>query len=519
MLTKILNSRLIIVFVLPFILGLSSIYSFAPYNFFFLNFLIIPALFLILSYVRKRSKNIYRKKPFLSNLFYVGYFFGIGFFLSATYWISYSLTFDKTFNYLIPFSLILMPAFLGLFYGIASLLSGFFIKNNFSSILLFCGSFSFMDYLRGKILSGFPWNLWSYSISHYPEMLQLISRIGTFAFNLIVLTFFCLPILLIFKKKINYLIFSLFIVFVYSNYIYGSYVINNNIDEVLKLKNNDKTNINLKIISPNFKLKYNLSDSDISDSLTKLIKYSEPKKNTKTIFIWPEGVFSGYYFEDIKKFKDKIKNNFSEKHLIIFGSNTLDKNTNQYYNSLVVINNNFDLIYRYNKVKLVPFGEFLPAKNIFNKIGLKKITQGYGSFSKGKSQNNLIFQNLNMLPMICYEIIFPEIVQSSSINTNLIVNISEDAWFGNSVGPHQHFSKAIFRAIESNTYLARSANQGISAFINNKGQVLKSLRPNEKGNIELIVPLVNSNLKNRNDLIFFILLFTYTIIFLTLRNK
>ena len=127
MLTKILNSRLIIVFVLPFILGLSSIYSFAPYNFFFLNFLIIPALFLILSYVRKRSKNIYRKKPFLSNLFYVGYFFGIGFFFSSTYWISYSLTFDKSFNFLIPFSLILIPAFLGLFYGAASLLSGFFI--------------------------------------------------------------------------------------------------------------------------------------------------------------------------------------------------------------------------------------------------------------------------------------------------------------------------------------------------------------------------------------------------------
>ena len=72
---------------------------------------------------------------------------------------------------------------------------------------------------------------------------------------------------------------------------------------------------------------------------------------------------------------------------------------------MVVINNNFDLIYKYNKIKLVPFGEFLPIKNIFERIGLKKITQGYGSFSRGKDQNNLIYQNLNMLPMICYEII------------------------------------------------------------------------------------------------------------------
>jgi len=517
MLSKILNSRLIIVFILPLILGLFSILSFAPYNFFFVNFLIIPALFLTLSYVSRRSKNIYRKKPFLINLFFVGYFFGIGFFFSSTYWISYSLTFDESFNFLIPFSLILIPAFLGLFYGVATLLSGFFIKNNFSSILLFCSSFSFMDYVRGKILSGFPWNLWSYSISQYPEILQLISIIGTFAFNLLVITIFCMPLFLIFKKKINYFIFAFLLSLFFVNYIYGSYVINQNTVKVLKLDN--KNSVNLKIISPSFKLKYNLSEPDIVNSLTKLIRYSEPEKDKKTIFIWPEGIFSGYYFEEIKEFREKIKKNFSENHLIIFGSNTLDENTKEYYNSMVVINNNFDLIYKYNKIKLVPFGEFLPIKNIFERIGLKKITQGYGSFSRGKDQNNLIYQNLNMLPMICYEIIFPEIVQTSSNYTNLIINISEDAWFGNSVGPYQHFSKAIFRAIESNTYLARSANQGISAFINNKGQVLKSLKPNEKGNIELIVPLINSNFKNRNDLIFFILLFTYTLIFLTLRNK
>ena len=101
----------------------------------------------------------------------------------------------------------------------------------------------------------------------------------------------------------------------------------------------------------------------------------------------------------------------------------------------------------------------------------------------------------------------------------MIVNISEDAWFGNSIGPHQHFSKAIFRSIENNTYLIRSANKGISAFINNNGKTIKRLEPNEVGNIELNIPLVNNDLKNKNDLIFFVLLFTYTIIFFVFRNK
>ena len=185
----------------------------------------------------------------------------------------------------------------------------------------------------------------------------------------------------------------------------------------------------------------------------------------------------------------------------------------------MAINNSFEVIYRYDKKKLVPFGEFLPFENFLNKLNLKKITQGSGSFTKGLLQDNLIIGNLNILPLICYEIIFTELSQKSSIETNLIVNISEDAWFGSSIGPHQHFAKAIYRAIESNTFLVRSANRGISAFINNRGKVIRRLEPNETGNIELNIPLITYKLKNRNDLIFFILLFTYIIIFFYIKKK
>ena len=153
------------------------------------------------------------------------------------------------------------------------------------------------------------------------------------------------------------------------------------------------------------------------------------------------------------------------------------------------------------------------------KFGLKKITQGYGSFSKGKEQDNLNINNFKILPLICYEIIFTELIQKNNNNSNLIINISEDAWFGGSVGPQQHFAKAIFRAIENNTYLARVANQGISAFISNTGKTIKRLEPDEAGNIELNIPLINNSSKNKNDLIFFILLFTYTIIFFTFNKK
>ena len=146
-----------------------------------------------------------------------------------------------------------------------------------------------------------------------------------------------------------------------------------------------------------------------------------------------------------------------EDHLIVFGINYLDKEKIGYYNSLVVVNNKLEIQNQYFKQKLVPFGEFLPFENFLNKIGIKKITEGYGSFLKGENQENIIIDEINILPLICYEIIFPKLVQQSNRDTNLIINISEDAWFGNSIGPHQHFSKAIFRAIEQNSYLVRSS--------------------------------------------------------------
>ena len=177
------------------------------------------------------------------------------------------------------------------------------------------------------------------------------------------------------------------------------------------------------------------------------------------------------------------------------------------------------IIQEYKKQKLVPFGEFLPFEELLNKFGLKKITEGHGSFLKGTIQDNLKVDKLNILPLICYEIIFTNLIQSAEKDTNLIVNISEDGWFGNSLGPYQHFAKSIFRAIEHNTFLVRSANKGISAIINNKGEVVKSLNLNEAGHIQFEVPLLKNENRNKNDLIFFVLLFTYIFIFYFYKKK
>ena len=180
---------------------------------------------------------------------------------------------------------------------------------------------------------------------------------------------------------------------------------------------------------------------------------------------------------------------------------------------MIVVNNSFEIVQSYYKRKLVPFGEFLPFEEILNNFGLKKITEGHGSFLRGKNDNNLFIDKLNILPLICYEIIFSDLILKADEDTNLIVNISEDGWFGKTIGPDQHFAKSIFRAVESNTFLLRSANKGISAIIDNKGNIIKQLNSNEAGSIEYEVPLIKSN-KIKNDLIFFVVLITYLLFFL-----
>ena len=519
MMKFIVNNRLMLVFFAPFFLGCLSVLSFQPFNFTLINFLIFPTLFWIISYINKRSKNTYRKKPHLINLFYVGYFFGIGFFLAGTYWISNSLNYDQTFQKLIPFTKIILPLALGLFFGLGSLMCGKYIKFDIKSVFLFSASFAAVDFLRAKILTGFPWNLWAYSWSWFAEIIQILNPIGLFAFNLIVITLFLTPSIFFVKKfKNKALILGSFFLIFFLNYLYGNFVINNNKLEIKSLIENNKF-INVKVISPNFELKYNLDNTQISNRIKRLIKYSEIDKNKKTLFVWPEGVLSGKYFFEIQRYKKIISENFSDNHLLIFGTNTLDQKGEKFYNSFIITDNELNKKFHYNKIKLVPFGEFLPNFFFLDKFGLKKITEGFGSFSEGNIQNIFVYDKLKLIPLICYEIIFPELTQKIEGNYNVIINISEDAWFGNSIGPHQHFAKAIFRAVESDSFVIRSANKGISAIINNKGQLVKSLKHNESGNIESRIPLIEKNKRNKNDLIFLFLLITYVLIFLILKKN
>mgnify|MGYP001170339881 CR=1 FL=1 len=513
---KFFNRRFFILFIFPFFLGSITVLGFNPFNLLFVNAFSMSMLFYLVFYVKKKTQSSYRKKPFLKNLFLLGSSYGTGFFLFGVYWITYSLTFDDSFKFLIPFALILIPLFLSLFFSLPVMAIGNFINLEVSSIVLISILFSISDFLRSFVLTGFPWNLWAYSYSWSHESLQILPIIGIFSFNLILITLLFFPCIFFFKIKKKFLFVILFVILLLSNYFYGSYKLNTQ----TFTKNFEK--ITFKVVSSGA----NLNEfKDLKLVISKLIKISEPDKNKKTIFVWPEGVILDENFESREELKKLIKKNFSKNHLIVLGANTQKINTDKtnYFNSFIIIDNELNIIAQYNKKKLVPFGEFLPFEKTLRKIGLKKITHGYNSFTRGINDSVISLEfdgkSLNILPLICYEIIFPSLVENEKKHFNFIINISEDAWFGNSIGPEQHFVKAIFRSIESGSFTIRSANKGISAFISPQGEILKTLKSTETGNIEMDLPILKSkNINTNKNLIFALLLITYVITFIILKK-
>ena len=196
-----LNNKFFVIYLAPFLLGGTTILGFPPYNFTFINFFTFPFLLFLILAIKKKTQSMYRKKKSSRYFFYLGCAFGFGFFLFGNYWISISLTHDEMFKGLIPFSLILIPLFLSLFFGLVILIVGPYAEKKIFFILFFSLVFSISEFARGNLLTGFPWNLISYTWSWSIESIQILSLMGVYTLSVISVTFFCIPFLF-FQKKI-----------------------------------------------------------------------------------------------------------------------------------------------------------------------------------------------------------------------------------------------------------------------------------------------------------------------------
>tara|TARA_B100000424_G_scaffold244535_2_gene214891 strand:+ start:190 stop:1725 length:1536 start_codon:yes stop_codon:yes gene_type:complete len=506
-LKKLLQDKFFLSLIILFLFGVLSSYSLPPYNFVIINFIIYPFVFIFL-YIFKGQG--YR--TFLS-----GIIFGFGYFVSNLYWITNSLKFDIEFKPLIPFALIMIPLFLSLFYGFVFFIISFFkISFNFSSLLLIAIVFSAMEFLRGTIFTGFPWNLIVYSLSNSDSSIQILSYIGTYSLNLLSITFFLLPTLIIFNisKIAKLIIIFLSISTILINFNYGQKRIEN-----FKKTEEIHMETSIKIVSPGIKLERYFNDEDPLKKINEIIALSSPDKEKSTLFVYPEGILAGLHLDDFKKYQYLIDRSFSDNHKIIMGINILEDE--KIFNTLVMFNNKLKIIHTYKKNKLVPFGEFLPFENYLSNLGLKKITQGYRSFSSSNNRELINFNKFKILPLICYEIIYSGRL-SKNRNYDFIVNISEDGWFGKSVGPYQHFIHSKFRSIEEGKNIIRSSNNGYSGLVSPIGSFKKIIKSTSSGVVSINkITLVEKTLfsSHGNKIFFYFNLIYISLIFFLKRKE
>ena len=281
----------------------------------------------------------------------------------------------------------------------------------------------------------------------------------------------------------------------------------------------------IRVIQPNVNILDTVGYSNENKNILRLLSLSKVQKNQKYLIVWPEGMLQETKISEFSIYKKYFNDNFSVNNFVIIGgvNSVLNAKKPNYFNSMALVDHDAKILNVYNKITLVPFGEFIPFEHLLSRFKLKKITFGYSSFSSGTVREEIKLFNNTFLPLICYEVIFSGDLNPSKKKYDFIINISEDGWFGNSIGPYQHLNQIVFRAVEEGKPIVRSANKGVSAFISPNGQVLKSIDLNSSGFFDLNLTILTKPtlFSQYGNLIFYfiILLSVVVVLFIKKLNK
>ena len=408
--------------------------------------------------------------------------FAFGWFVASLYWISASLFIDISWEILIlPLSLFALPAFLAIFWGLAGFFVFIFgrtIKSRLLYTVIFIG---LAELLRTVLFTGFPWNSPSQLILTHVYLSQIASVIGqTGSVFLILISVVSICFIYLKFWKIGLLCVLPLLI----SLCFGALRVDNNyFSKNLKTEHNQK--IVIRLVQPNIPQKDRWKSEYKQQHIDNLFRLSVIKKSPASLIIWPETAFP-YIWPDTKnQFYEMAQAGLPNNSQTLSGMLRFDSDK-KLYNSALLFDHKGDLIGKIDKQKRVPFGEYIPFRekffsNHFMLFG-NKIDISVGP------NNGLLYtrDNIKLKVFICYEIIFPDLI-SSQERPQVMINLTNDAWFGRTIGPYQHLSQARIRAIEEGLPLVRAANTGISAAFDYKGILLGKINLSEKGVLD--VPL------------------------------
>lgn len=457
-----------------FFCGWLSVSAFPPYYFFPVLFITFSLLLILIN-----------KAPFPFQAFKIGYSFGFSLFAFGFAWVGNALLIDAWhFGWLYPITLAAAGAFFGLFIAVPAYLS-FFFKNLLSRYLAFCSLFVIFEWIRSFFLTGFPWNLQGYVLAFNDRLIQLASVGGTYLLSLIVVLICTLPALLSINrsKKIMRICLYVPLGLLLFLYLFGSF----------RLHNQDRTesDTRIRIVQPSIPQAMKWKKETLEYNFNQYIRISQSRKLDNIDFvIWGETATPfplDYDFSHLQDIREAIPNN----GYLITGLVRYKFDIYQNYyplNSMFVIDKYGEILASYDKSHLVPFGEYIPLREYLPSF-IRPVANAIGSFLSGSGPSKIqIPEQPSLGALICYEVIFPHQIMNQSQRPDWIINLTNDGWYGDSAGPHQHLVSTRMRAVEEGMTIARAANTGISALISPYGVILGELPLNYTGILDINLP-------------------------------
>ena len=476
--------------------GSASALAMAPFNAWPVLFLTFPvAVFLIDGAAAGKWRGI--PAAALS-----GFWFGLGYFVPGLYWTGYAFFVDaQTFAWLSPFAVLGLPAYLALYPALGFALARLLWTHDASRLLALAASLTISEWLRGQLLTGFPWNAFGYALSEPLALAQAASLVGLWGMTFLAVAIFASPAVLIdsnARGRKPWIVPAAALALLLAMGVFGAIRLSLQPTRMV-------ADVKLRIMQPNLqqdvKFNYGAKQEVMRKYLTLSDRASGPQSTgvrDASILIWPESAFPFFLTREADAMAE-IADLLPKGTVLVTGSVRVPDDTppgvriTRAYNSIYVIDHDGSVLSIYDKLHLVPFGEFLPFQDWMEKAGLTQLTKVQGGYIAGTRRRSLDIPGApRALPLICYEAIFPGNVAERDDRPGWIVNLTNDGWFGISTGPYQHLQQARMRAIEEGLPVVRAANTGISAVIDPMGRIVARLGLGIEGVLDASLPAAST---------------------------
>lgn len=437
--------------------------AYPPFYFFPLLLFSYAALVILLDGCAKETRD-------LRSAALIGWSYGFGFFLFGLHWIGYPFLVNaEAHAWLMPFAIVLLPAGLALFFALAGALCGWFWRSGPQRIFLFAASFALVEWLRGHILTGFPWNLPGYGWGASTALLQSASFFGVYGLSLVTLLLGGSLVFVLSSKRHRWFplgMMGFFLLLWVNGAVRLSYADDSTVPDV-QLRIVQPATLQSEKYVPEFRTRN-------WERLTGLT--ARPAQIAPTHIIWPEAA-PPFPLVQQEGALLEIAELLGNARVLLTGAVRIvqEQDGTNFYNSFYILGEGARILATYDKFHLVPFGEYLPFERTLNSWGITQIGGGVSGFSDGPGPQTYSVPGAPMVgPLICYEVIFPGAVTSRT-RPGWLVNLTDDSWFGPNAGPSQHLLIARVRAIEEGLPIVRAANAGVSAIIDGNGRVRSRL--------------------------------------------